>query len=215
MVGCLKGCLGKVVGLALLVGAGVAVVLWGPELEPRVRAWLGEEVVEEGPTPELAEATLDRFEVLRSGEGPDRLSLGDRELSSVIRYSLPGILPPGVDEPSVELRDGKVHLRARVALGAFPELPSLDDVIGVLPDTVEIRMRGSLLPFDQERAALHVDGVQAMRVPLPDRFIPEILAALGRQDRPGLPPDAMMIPLPQGLESAYVLRDSLVLVADR
>jgi len=50
---------------------------------------------------------------------------------------------------------------------------------------------------------------------LPDRFIPPILAALGRQDREALPPNAMLVPLPEGLGRVYVRGDSLVLETDR
>ena len=218
MSGCLKGCVGRLLLVGVLLAAGAyAGFRWGPEMEPRVRAWLGQEP-EEGdavPTPELAEATLDRFETFREGTGPGRLQLGSLELSSVVRYALPGLLPPGVADPGVEVEDGRIYLSARVATAAFPELPSLDEVVGFLPDTVDIRMRGSLLPFDEEQAALHVDRIQAMKVPLPDRFVPKILEALGRRDVQGLPPDALMIPMPEGLRSAYVQADSLVLVADR
>lgn len=215
MFGCLRSCVGRIVLAVIVVGLVVAGLWWGPDLEPRVRAWLGgESVEEEGPTPELAESTLDRFETFMAGDRSEQLSLGDHEISSVIRYALPGILPPGVSDPSVEMVDGKIHLSARVATEAFPDLPSLEEVVGFLPDTVNIRMIGTLQPFGAEQAALHVDRVEALRVPIPDRFIPRILTALGRQHRQGLPPDAMLVPLPEGLKSAYILRDSLVLVAD-
>ena len=44
-------------------------------------------------------------------------------------------------------------------------------------------------------------------------MIPEILKALGREYVAGLPDDAIAIPLPAGLKTAYILRDSLVLVS--
>ena len=43
----------------------------------------------------------------------------------------------------------------------------------------------------------------------------QVLGALGRQQRKGLPENALHIPLPGGLDSVYVASDSLVLVADR
>lgn len=202
----------------LLLAGAVTAFFWAPSWLPELEQWIrGDEVAEESrPTPELAEETLDRFESFRAGEAGDRLSLGGAAISSVIRFALPGIVPPGVHDPLVELRDGRVILSARVATDAFPEFPSLREVVGVLPDTVDILMRGSLLPFEERQSALHVDAVQAMRIPLPNRFIPRILETLGRQDRRGLPPDAMVIHLPEGLEQAYVLRDSLILrAADR
>jgi hypothetical protein len=218
MFGCLKSCAGRLLLLLVLVlGAAWVTVAWDGELPDPLGRWVGGDrgVSVPEPTAELAEETLERFERLRGQEGPERLSLGRAEISSVVRYALPGVLPPGVVDPAVEMEDRKILLAARVATGAFPDLPSLEEVVGFLPDTVDIRMRGSLLPFDETQAALHVDRIVAMRIPLPDRFTPEVLAALGREDRQGLPPDALLIPLPSGIESVYVLRDSLVLVADR
>lgn len=206
--------MGRGLGLALL--AGIAVVLWTgwrPGLDRRVGAGV---VVEAAsvPSPELADSTLDRFEAFRNGETGSELRLGDAELSSVVRYALPGALPPGVEEPSISLRDGRVHLGARLALAALPELPSLRDVLPLLPDTLRVEVRGTLAPFQDRRAALHVDRVEAARIPLPARLIPDILTALGRPDVEDLPRHALAIPLPQGLKGAFVLRDSLVLVAN-
>lgn len=217
----MKSCLGRIVGVVLLVGAAWVGWKWGPAVFPHVERWLGVEEsgpVAEGevqPSPEIAEETLDRFERLRSGEGGERLALGDAELSSVVRYALPGVVPAGVDQPMIRVRDHHIELSARVATEAIPDRPALREVIGFLPDTVDIRMRGSILPFDQRFLALHIDQIYASRIPLPDRFIPQILEALGRQDRVGLPPEALVVPLPDGLRSAFLTQDSLVLLADR
>lgn len=220
MKGCLRG-LGLVVLLSATAWAGWR---WGPEVVPRVERWVSGTgsvgPVEDGgpvPSPMLAEATLDRFEAFRNGEAgdDDRLLLGSVELSSVVRYALPGIVPPGVDEPTVSLREGRVILSARVATSAFPDLPALDEVIGFLPDTVGIVMEGGLLAFRPNFAALRIDRVEAARIPLPARMIPPILEALGRTPRDGLPPQALALPLPTGLSGVYVERDQLVLLADR
>ena len=42
-------------------------------------------------------------------------------------------------------------------------------------------------------------------------MIPRILTAMGRTGEPGLPPEALLVPLPSGLASAYILTDSLIL----
>lgn len=210
MLGCLRSCVGKTALLVLLAGAAYAGWRWGP-----VQSWLGGTGEEVEASPELAEATLDRYEAFQAGTGPDRLSVGGAELASVLRFSLPGLLPPGVSEPSVELEDGRVRVSARVAVAQVPRLRDLDEVVGLLPDTVTLAMRGTLTPLDGPGVALVVEEVTAARIPVPRRMIPDILTALGRTDRPGLPPDAMVVPLPEGLRSAYILRDSLILVADR
>lgn len=214
MFGCLRSCVGKAVLLVLLAGAAYAGWRWGPELFPRVQSWLDGSGEEVEASPELAEATLDRYEAFQAGE-EDRLSVGGTELASVLRFALPGLLPPGVSEPSVDLEEGRVRVSARVAVAQVPRLPDLGEVVGLLPDTVTLAMRGSLTPLEGKGAALVVEEITAARIPLPRRLIPDILDALGRTDRPGLPPDAMAVPLPEGLRSAYILRDSLILVADR
>jgi hypothetical protein len=176
-----------------------------------------EEVADDGrrPTPELAETTLDRFEAFRAGDAGDRLVLSGTELTSVIRYALPGIIPPGVAEPTVELSEGRVHLTARVAVDAFPKLPRLDEIVGLLPDTVLIRMDGTLVALDQAYLSLMVDRVEAARIPLPRRMVSDVLAGFGRDGPASLPKDALAVPVPDGVASVYVQGDSLVLNAKR
>jgi hypothetical protein len=200
-----------------LGSCGLAIAASGWLYWPRGSERLGaapEAPADAAVSPELAEATLDRVEGLRVADG-GRLALGAAELSSVVRYAMPGILPPGVDEPGVAIQGGSVALSARVATGAFPDLPALGAVIGMLPDTVPIRVQGRLSSYGKESLAFFVSRVEAARIPLPDRLIPQVLGALGRRERQGLPANALHIPMPGGLDSVYVRRDSLVLVADR
>jgi hypothetical protein len=157
---------------------------------------------------------MDRLEDFRAGNGDTRFALGSAELSSLVRYAIPGMLPAGVHDPWIGFVDGDLLLSARVAVASFPDVTVLDEVLELLPDTVEIRMRGALLPFNREYAALHIERVEASKIPLPGRMVPGILAALGRSDREGLPSDAMVIPLPQGVQSAFVEDDHLILVSE-
>jgi hypothetical protein len=216
------GIVKKLVILATLVVAAYAGFRWGPMVFPRLERALGvdseqptEEAAVTQPSAELADRTLERFERFRRGEAGDRLALSGLELSSVIRYALPGIVPPGVDEPTVDLDRGRVRLSARVAIAAFPRLPDLDQVVGILPDTVRVEMEGSLVPLDQGHLSLLVDRIEAARIPLPRRMIPRILEGLGQERRASLPDDALAVPLPDGLQAAFVQRDSLVLIAKR
>ena len=216
--GCLKGCLGRAWLLGLLVAAALAGAWWGPAVFPRVRGWFAEEeaTVEVPPSPELADAALQRFERFSGGESGNQLSLSATEVVSVILYSAPGMVPGGVSNPVVEFRDGVVSLSARIAVEAFPGLPALDGMLGFLPDTVAIKVEGALSPLDEDGVALVVHGVRAsfIPVPLPDGMTPKILTALGRRYVAGLPEDALAFPLPDGVRSAHVLRDRLILVRD-
>ena len=216
--GCFRGCTTWVVAGLVLTGVAYAGFRWGDGVFPAVEQWLGRdsaETVAPVPSPTLAEATLRQLESLQDGRlGEDRLRLGGAELSSVVRYSMPGLLPAGVHEPTVAFRGDDVLLSARVAVAAFPDLPALNEVLGLLPDTVNIEMRGALIPFARRYTALHVERVEASRIPLPARMVPGILAALGRREREGLPSDAMAFVLPNGIAAAYVENDHLILVAE-
>ena len=163
-----------------------------------------------GPSAALADSVLARVQEFRQGEEL-QMALGGREVTSVLRFSLPGLIPSGVKDLRVALEDGRVRISAQVVLASFPDLPDLGPVLGILPDTLDVVVDASLVPFGEEESALLVHSVEASRIPLPRRLIPEILRAIGRVDRPGLPPEALAIPLPAGLGSAYILTDSLIL----
>lgn len=215
--GRLEGRLGRAAVLLVLVGGGYAAWRWSPEVMPRIQAWLQEEpVIEERlPSPELAQATLDRFEALRDGSGPDRIALSSVELVSVLRYALAGLIPEQVSEPSIEMADGILTLSGRFPLDALGGMGELGPARSFLPDTLLLELQGSLVPLDGRRAALVVHKVLASHIPLPDRMIAGVLRSLGREAEEGLPSDALAVRLPSGLQSAYILRDSLVLVAER
>lgn len=214
--------LGKVIKraalLLLVLMAAYAGWRWGPEVFPKVHEWLGisEAADDTDPvaTQELADSVFTRVQDLRRGEGAGLLALGDDELTSVLRFSTGGLIPEGISDPQVRLREGRVRFRAQVALSSFPDLPDLGPVIGLLPDTLDVSLEASMTPFGEGRAALLVHRLEASRIPLPGRLIPEILTAMGRSDEPGLPPEGLMVPLPSGLASAYILTDSLFLSHD-
>lgn len=222
MRGCLKGCLTSVGLLVVLTSVAYAGWRWGEPVFPwlegmaRIESHTAEaDATRSVPSPELASATLERLEALQAGDAGSRLALDGVELTSLIRHGVPGIVPTGVGEPTVRLDDDRVTLSGRVGLDAFRGLQGFDEVVGLLPDTVEVVLGGVLMGLDEDNAAFQVDRIEASRVPLPRRMIPGILDALGRQHRPGLPSTALAIPLPRGLAAAYVQSGQLVLVADR
>jgi len=216
-IGRLKSCLGKIVLGLLLVGTAYAGWRWGHVFFPQMTVFFSTEeaALTQTVSPEVAEATMDRFEAFRRGELERRLSLSAGEIESVLRYSVPGLIPGGIAEPRIEMADGVIALRARVAVETFPAMPDLDAVLGFFPDTLAVSFEGTFAPLDDERwGALAVHGIYAGIIPLPDRMIPEILQAIGREHVDGLADNALAIPLPDGIESAYIVQDSLVLVSD-
>ena len=213
-MGFLRIALGRLLLVLAVAGAAYGAWRWGPSVVPRIQEWAGlvpaSEPWEAGPSAELADSVLARVQEFRQGEEP-RMALGGREVTSVLRYALPGLIPSGVRDVTVELEEGRVLLSAQVVLSSFPALPDLGPVLGILPDTLAVVVHASLMPFGEEEVALLVQGVEASRIPIPRRLIPEILEAIGRVERPGLPPEALAVPLPAGLGSAYILTDSLII----
>ncbi len=218
MAGCLKSLVGKGATVVLVVAAAYAGWRWGPQVFPRIQDWMdargGQGVPGMVASPDLADSVLARVQEFRRGEGPAQLAFGEDELTSVLRYAQPEVMPRGVEAPEVRLEAGRVHLKARVTLAAFPDLPDLGPVVGILPDTLDVEVEASLMPFGIGKAALLVHSVEASRIPLPRRLVPQILTAMGRTDQPGLPPEALLITLPSGLGTAYILTDSLILSID-
>lgn len=222
MKGCTSGCLRSVGLLVLALGIAYAGWRWGAAVFPRLEAWFGRDTTAPAvaapdvrqPSVALADSTLDRVERFRSGADGDELALDGAELSSVLRHALPGILPPGVGEPTVDLDGESVWLSARIELAAIPNLSSVGDMVAILPDTVRVRLRGVVLPLSPGWAAFQVERVEAERFPLPSGLIPGVLTALGRRDRAGLPARALAVPLPEGLDRVQVVDGRMILLAE-
>jgi hypothetical protein len=214
MLGWLRSLLGKIVAVVALVVAAYAGWIWGPLVFPRIQDWMGMSPpdVAAGPAPsaELADSVLSRVQAFPGGVDGE-IALSGREVTSVIRYSVPGLIPSGIRDPEVTFQDGHVFLSAEVILASFPNLPDLGPILGMLPDTLHVEMEASLMPYGAEESALLIHGLEASRIPIPRRLIPEILRAMGRTDRPGLPPEAMAVPLPASLGAVYILADSLII----
>jgi len=165
------------------------------------------------PSMALSDLTMDRFEKLRWGELGAKLVLGSLEVSSIARYAVPGIIPPGLLELRVEFEEELVRLSALVVAEEFPELPKLDEIIGLLPDTMAVAMQGIIAPLDQGHFTLIVNRLWMAKIPIPASLIPPILTAFGREGRRALPRNALLIPKPDVIESVFIRSDSLFLFA--
>jgi len=94
----------------------------------------------------------------------------------------------------------------------LPDVEGMRQAAALLPDTTDLALTAQLVPLGNGRVALAVDEITVSRIPLPQRLYAPALSRLGRRAEPGLPADAVAVPLPPGVTNAYVRADSLVLV---
>lgn len=163
-------------------------------------------------TPEIAESAQRKLTALSEGDA-SRVALSEAELQSLMEYRYQQLLPGFIDSARVELAGDRLRLRVRIPAERLPVYDELGEAAELLPDTTDVSVRGQLLPLDDDRVAYAIDDVRAGPVPLPRRIVPGALERLGRRDEPGLPRDAVALPLPPGVAGAYVRSDSLVLIA--
>ncbi|MGH7447346.1 MAG: hypothetical protein ACREK1_04225 [Longimicrobiales bacterium] len=208
MMGCLRRVIVLILVLLLLAGAW----LFRDSIRTAWQDMRGTTESPEAPTPELAAGAERKLEALRGGTATSA-SFSAVELESLFLYRYRGVLPAFLDSPKVELSGDQLRLRARVPVDKLPRVEGLAEAAAFLPDTTDLTVAGKLLPLGPGRVGFGVDGVDAARIPLPDRFIAGALTRLGRRDEPGLPSDAIAVTLPAGAAAAYIRRDSLVLLA--
>lgn len=206
------GCLRRLLGLLLL--GGILWMAW--ERGPAIRSWvedrLGIERAGDDPSPELARQAIDRFNGLLEGRR-DQASFTQEEIESVLRWEVEGALPPGASPPTVRFQDSEATVTAGVALEALPRIPELDGLMEILPDTVQVTLRGFLFTLEGGEAVFLVSRIEAAGVPLPRRLNARIVESLGLRGREGLPPATVPVPLPPGIRSAYIHGDRLILRA--
>ena len=187
---------------------------WGDTLFPRVEDMLGigqEEATELPVSAETAARATARIEEFQVSEVSE-LRLESSEVSSLLRYSIPGMVPAGVLDPSVVFEGDRMEIRARVLPARFSDLPQLSGIAGILPDTVDVVVEGSLTLFENEGSVFVVEGIDVQGWPVPSRAVPEILGAFGREPPPGAPAAAVRVPAVRGLRGAYIEDGKLVVV---
>lgn len=207
----LMGCLRRVVLLMLLLVVAAGAWLFRDRITNAWHELRGTAPAVEEPSEQLAGRAERKLDRLRDGSAPSA-SLSSAELESLLLYRYPGMLPAFLGSPDLEMGDDQLQLRARIPIDKLPRVEGFE-VAAFMPDTTDVDVTGRLLPLDDGRVAFAVDRVSAASVPMPSRLVSPALERLGRRDEPGLPRDAIALPLPPGVAAAYIRRDSLVLLA--
>lgn len=129
-------------------------------------------------TPELAAQTMDRLQLFRAGTSGPRLSLGSDEVTALLRHGLPGVLPVGLIDPVVTFEGDRVRVDARLVPADFVGRAPLASVLGALPDTIRVDLRGRL-NGGGDYLSFEVDEAHAGPVPLPATVVAAIASELG------------------------------------
>ncbi|MDX1493069.1 MAG: hypothetical protein R3253_03275 [Longimicrobiales bacterium] len=208
--------------LALVVGVGASALVVGLRSDPAPSTTSAAEVeaearVSSAATPELAARTVDRLQLLRTGNGGARLRLTGDEVTALLRHALPGVLPEGIEDPVVHMESGQVVVDARLVTRDFVGSAPLATVLGALPDTIAVNLRGTVAPAGGH-LVLEVESAHAGHVPLPASAVASIASALAEATghRVSTSPDrpSVGVPLPSGIGLVAVVDDRLVLDRD-
>lgn len=203
------GCLRRIIVLAVLVGSAVLAWQYRTPLRAAWLAFRGAEAARSERVPAPPEGVEAKLASIGAGR-VDRVALREDEVQTLIDTHSGELLPPYIVAPRVELRGSRLRVRFQVPTSSFPRVEELGEVLGFLPDTTEVIASGQIIPLRENRVGVTIDELSAARIPLPRGMIPAILRRLGREDEPGLPPDAFGFALPQGVSNAYIHGDSLI-----
>lgn len=198
--------LARIVVVVVLAGGGYAGWWWMTRVEDV-------DAGEEADLAPVAAAAEQRLIAFFQGEGPPELRLTATELTALLRHTYGSALPAGVIRTWVSLVDGSLEVRLRSQPAKIPELPDLGPILGrVVPDTVDVRVKGSVSIVSGGRAMFLVDRIGVLRVSLPGRLIPPIISAIGRRSAPGLPANSIVALAPSAIGEIHVEDETLLLV---
>lgn len=164
----------------------------------------------------IAGVLVDRVQLFRDGNLGPRFALDGPEMTALLRHAAPGIIPPGVSEPAVSVRDRIVLVEAKVA--RHEVLPPSDgfSLPDMLPDTVRVVLRGEIRSAPGDRLRFTVLGARVGRIPLPRSVIAAVVEGIpGGEDRgvaastEGAHP-AISLRVPAGIGDVAVMGEEVV-----
>ena len=196
---------GGVLGLLGIV-ALVALAVWF--FRDRIPGLGSRDEVATQVSPEAAAQAQAKLARMR--EDGDTVHLTAVEFTSLLRYDLAGLTGP-LREPSVDFVDDNLKLTGKIPKDLLPRSPEVDQARRFLPDTVEVRLGGSLRALRPGHGALNVQDVSVASFPIPASYYPMALERLGRRNEPGTQPNEFPFTLPPGVASAEVQAGELVL----
>ena len=190
-VGMIKNCLARIGCLALIL----VVVAGGWFFRDDIAGWWRRLEITSAsqPSENLAERATSKLEAMSSRDGPQRLELGQAEIQSLLTYRAEPMLPAGISDPVVELRDSTILLSARVDPRGLEGLASPEVVERLFSDSAKVVVE--LLPGVVAPGVAQVEIVtlQAGSIVVPSMMVPWILESIEMQ---GVETTGVMLLLP-------------------
>lgn len=174
----IKSCLSKIGCLTVLVLAGAGAWYFQDDIGDwwdRVLTRL--EIA--APT-EPSESAAERAEkkLLRLGEGSTSVRLTEVELQSLFTYRLAPLLPAGVSDSQVEIRDSTVVISSLLQPADLSNVADEDVLSRFLGDSTRVTTELKPGVFTAGVARLEVEALQAGALAIPSPMIPFILRSL-------------------------------------
>ena len=129
--------------------------------------------------PEAAERVVERLRDVRAGRDSGSVELTSAELTALLRHALTGMVPAGVEEPSVRVVRDELHIWARVSPELLPSGHFLTETLENLPAVADVEVRGRLIHASDSEVEYRIEDVFVERVSLPDRLVEILVSASG------------------------------------
>lgn len=187
----IKNCLARIGCLALIL----IVVAGGWFFREDVTGWLSRLEITSAsqPSEDLAERAATKLEALTARDGARKLELSQAEIQSLLTYRAAPVLPAGISDPVVELRDSTVLLSARVDPRELEGLASPEVVERLFSDSARVVVElwpGVVAPGV---ARVEIVTLQAGSILVPSMMVPWILESIDMQ---GIETTGVMLLLP-------------------
>lgn len=187
----IKNCLARVGCLALIL----VVVAGGWLFRDDLAGWWRRLEITSAsqPSEDLAERATQKLEAVTARDGMRRLELSQAEIQSLLTYRAGPLLPAGITEPVVELRDSTVLLSARVDPRGLEGLASPEVVERLFSDSAKVVVElwpGVLTPGV---ARVEILTLQAGSIVVPSMMVPWILESI---EMPGVETTGVTLLLP-------------------
>lgn len=152
--------------------------------------------------------------------GRDRsISLTSEDLTALLRFGLPGVVPAGVLDPSVSIERGAVRISATFVHADFAAADELGALASVLPDTASVTVHGRISTVAAGWVDFRIERAVVGGIPVPEVVLAAVARRLpfGRTGSTALPrgPGSHDKPLlrvrrPHGVGLIYVAGQRLV-----